>query len=320
MYTVITGGAGFIGSNILDKLNSKGLQNIIIVDNLGKSDKWQNLLGRRFENYFHKSSFLEKIEDDFHYFGKIETIIHMGACSCTTENNMDYLVHNNLHYSQIMCKLALEHKARFIYASSAATYGLGENGFDDTSDIELLKPINRYGYSKQLFDQWIIKNRLLDEVVGLKFFNVFGPNEQHKKSMVSMIYRGFEQIRENGKISLFKSNRSDYKNGEQKRDFIYVKDCVEIIWKLLGMKKINGIFNLGTGKARSWNDLAKGIFAVLNKKSKIQYINMPEDLNNSYQYFTEAKMNKILKKIPKFEFTPLEDGIRDYIDNYLTKK
>ncbi len=319
MFTILTGGAGFIGANILRELNKRGTDNIIVVDNLGKSSKWKNLVGCKFENYFNKQEFYDLINDDFHYFGKIKSVIHMGACSATTEEDMDYLMHNNLHYSQLMFNLAQEHGAPFVYASSAATYGDGAFGFDDEQDIFRLRPINRYGYSKQLFDTWLDKNGYWSKAIGVKFFNVFGPREDHKGSMVSMAYRGYRQIEETGKIKLFASDHPDYENGEQQRDFIYVKDCARAVCDLAEGKHIGGLYNLGTGVAHSWNDLAEAIFVAVGKKKKIEYIPMPEKLKGSYQYFTKAKMSKLAFVLPDFKFTSLADAVRDYVENYLQK-
>jgi len=319
MFTILTGGAGFIGANILRELNSRGIENIIVVDNLGNSSKWKNLVGCKFENYFNKQEFYDLINEDFHYFGKVSSVIHMGACSATTEENMDYLMHNNLHYSQLMFNLANEHGASFVYASSAATYGDGAFGFDDTKDIFSLRPINRYGYSKQLFDTWLAKNNLFSKAIGLKFFNVFGPWEYHKGSMVSMAYRGYKQIEKTGKIELFASDISDYADGEQKRDFVYVKDCAKAVCDLSEMKHVGGLYNLGTGTAHSWNDLAAAIFASTGKEKNIEYVPMPEKLKGSYQYYTKAQMGKLSSILPDFEFTTLQAGVRDYVENHLRK-
>ncbi len=319
MYTILTGGAGFIGANILRELNDRGFSDIIVVDNLGTSQKWKNLLGCKFENYFNKQEFYELINKDFHYFGKVKSVIHMGACSATTEENMDYLMHNNLHYSQLMFNLASEHGVPFVYASSAATYGDGTMGFDDKKDIFRLRPINRYGYSKQLFDTWIDRNNFWSKAIGLKFFNVFGPREAHKDSMVSMVYRGYQQIEKTGKIQLFASDQPDYADGEQKRDFVYVKDCAKAVCDLVELKHAGGLYNLGTGFAHSWNDLAEALFIATGKKKQIEYFPMPEKLRGSYQYYTKAQMKKLSKVLPDFKFTPLQEAVKDYVKGYLQK-
>ena len=241
----------------------------------------------------------------------------MGACSTTTERDADYLYDNNFRYSVEIAEYALEHNARFIYASSAATYGAGENGYDDTTTD--LRPLNMYGYSKHLFDTWVRNNDLEDQCVGLKFFNVFGPNEYHKGDQASMIYKAFHQVQDNGKIKLFKSNADEYENGGQKRDFIYVKDVVNVVLKFMDNTKINGIYNVGTGSARSWNELAHSVFKACVKDANIEYIDIPESIAGQYQNFTEAKMDRLKGAMPDLEFTSLEDAVADYVNGYLTK-
>ena len=316
---IVTGGAGFIGSAFVWKLNQEGIDNIIIVDRLGTSEKWKNLVNLRFVNYVHKDDFLEMIDTDTLPF-EIDAIIHMGACSSTTERDADYLWHNNYVYTNLLAEWALERGIRFIYASSAATYGDGTKGFsDDHKKISELKPINMYGYSKQVFDLWALRQKLEGRMAGIKFFNVFGPNEYHKGDMASVIFKAFHQIKETGKVNLFKSYKKEYEDGGQMRDFVYVKDCVNVMWWLLKNPKTNGIFNLGTGKARTWNDLIKAVFAAMKKKPNIEYIAMPEALRNQYQYFTEAEMSKLKKAGCPVKFSSLEDSVRDYVVNYLQK-
>ncbi len=316
---IVTGGAGFIGSAFVWKLNQEGIDNIIIVDRLGTSDKWKNLVNLRFVNYIHKDDFLEMIDTDMVPF-KIDAIIHMGACSSTTERDADYLWHNNYAYTKILTEWALEHDVRFIYASSAATYGDGSKGFSDNhKKTDDLKPINMYGYSKQVFDLWVLRQKLENRMAGIKFFNVFGPNEYHKGDMSSVIFKAFHQIRETGKVRLFKSYKKEYKDGGQMRDFVYIKDCVNVMWWLFNNPKANGIFNLGTGKARTWNDLIKAVFAAMKKKTNIEYIPMPETLRNQYQYFTEAEMTKLKKAGCPVKFSSLEDSAHDYVTKYLQK-
>jgi ADP-L-glycero-D-manno-heptose 6-epimerase len=316
---IVTGGAGFIGSAFVWKLNQEGIDNIIIVDRLGTSDKWKNLVNLRFVNYIHKDDFLEMIDTDMVPF-EIDAIIHMGACSSTTERDADYLWHNNYVYTKLLAEFALEHDIRFIYASSAATYGDGTKGFSDNhKTIEELKPINMYGYSKQVFDLWVLRQKLESKMAGIKFFNVFGPNEYHKGDMSSVIFKAFHQIKDTGKVRLFKSYKKEYKDGGQMRDFVYVKDCVNVMWWLFKNPKTNGIFNLGTGKARTWNDLIKAVFTAMKKKTNIEYIPMPEALRNQYQYFTEAEMNKLKKAGCPVKFSALEDSVRDYVTKYLQK-
>lgn len=313
---IITGGAGFIGSCLLKELNSQGIDEILVVDNLGKSEKWKNLVGKSFKSYIHKKDFLEMIKKDKNHFGKIKGVVHLGACSSTTCTDIEYLMTNNFLYSQYICKWSILQGVRFVYASSAATYGDGKNGFSDSS-IRNLRPINGYGFSKHLFDLWSYSNNLFDKIVGLKFFNVFGPNEYHKGEMRSLVHKAFGQIKSTGKIKLFRSHRKDYKDGMQKRDFVYVKDCTKIITKILFNNNINGIFNLGSGVANSWNALAKAIFSSMQKQVNIEYINMPQNLIDSYQYYTQADMKKLESTKIKISFTPVQLAIDDYIKNYL---
>jgi ADP-L-glycero-D-manno-heptose 6-epimerase len=313
---VVTGGAGFIGSAVVAYLNSLGEKDIIIVDSLGDSAKWKNLVSLQYRDFVHKSHFLARLEAGD--FGRLEAIVHMGACSSTTETDGDYLMANNYAYTRLLAEYALEKDVRFVYASSAATYGSMESGFhDDDATTLSLKPINRYGYSKQLFDEVAIAKGWTRQIAGLKFFNVYGPNEYHKKEMSSVIYKAYHQIKETGFLKLFKSYRADYADGEQKRDFVYIKDCVEVIVQLLQNKTVNGIFNLGSGTARSWNELAAAVFSALGKEKRIEYIEMPAQLIGSYQYFTQASMQKLHAAGIRLRQTSLEDGVADYVQNYL---
>jgi ADP-L-glycero-D-manno-heptose 6-epimerase len=314
---IVTGGAGFIGSAFVWRLNREKIDNVIIVDHLGTVEKWKNMVNLRFEDYVHKDDFYEMICEDSLPFD-VTAIIHMGACSSTTERDCDYLWENNYLYTKTLAEWALKRGVRFIYASSAATYGDGSKGFsDDHTTIDELKPINMYGYSKQVFDSWVLRNKLEDRIAGIKFFNVFGPNEYHKADMTSVVFKAFHQIRENGKVRLFRSYLSKYPDGGQLRDFVYVKDCIDIMWWLLQRSDANGIFNLGTGKARTWNDLILAVFGAMGIKPNIEYIEMPESLRNQYQYFTQAEMAKIKKAGAPVEFSSLEDSVRDYVINYL---
>ncbi|MFA4917412.1 MAG: ADP-glyceromanno-heptose 6-epimerase [Syntrophales bacterium] len=316
---VVTGGAGFIGSAFVWKLNDEGIDDIVIVDRLGQSDKWKNLVNRGYIDYIPKDEFLKMISKDDVPF-KIRALIHMGACSSTTELDADYLMENNCHYTCRLAEWSIKHDVRFIYASSAATYGDGSLGFsDDDSLTKVLRPLNMYGYSKQLFDLWVLRHKAEQKITGIKFFNVFGPNEYHKGEMTSMIYKAFQQIRETGKVRLFKSYNPQYGDGEQVRDFIYVKDCVEVMWWLLESREVKGIFNLGTGHARTWNDLMKAVFSAMEIKSQIEYIDMPPAIRDQYQYFTEATMGKIRQVGCPAMFRPLEDAVYDYTVNYLQK-
>lgn len=316
---VVTGGAGFIGSAFLHRLNQEECDEILVVDNLGKSSKWLNILGKKYLNYIHKDAFLDVLESG-KLRGQLNAVVHMGACSSTTETDADYLMQNNVHYSRRLAEYCLEQSIRFVYASSAAVYGDGTQGYsDDLEKSDSYRPLNRYGYSKQLFDRWVIESKAVEQVVGLRFFNVYGPNEQHKGGMKSVVHKAFHQMKEQGEVKLFKSYRDDYADGDQKRDFIYVKDCAEILWWLLNHSKTNGIFNVGTGRARSWNDLAKAVCQALGEEPKISYIDMPDELRGQYQYFTEADLTNLEESGCPPPETTLEEGVKDYVQNYLSK-
>ncbi len=316
---VVTGGAGFIGSALIAGLNSRGLSDILVVDELACDQKWKNLQNLSFADYVEKDDFFEMVLAGNVPSG-VETVLHIGACSDTTETNASYLIKNNYEYTKLLAQWATDDNIRFVYASSAATYGDGSAGFsDDEETVENLRPLNMYGYSKQLFDLWARRTGLLKKIVGLKYFNVFGPNEYHKGDMRSFVKKAFEQINAAGKVRLFKSYKSKYKDGEQKRDFLYVKDAVEMTLFFLDNPKFSGLFNIGAGKARTWNDLVKAVFAAMDKKPNIEYIEMPDSIRNQYQYFTEADITKLRNAGYKKQTTPLEDAIRDYVQNYLTK-
>ena len=311
---VVTGGAGFIGSALVWRLNQIGENKIIVVDELGKDEKWKNLVGLSFQDFIHKDEFISLVMEDEVPF-KIGTIIHMGANSSTTEKDADYLLFNNYEYTKELAKYSIKKDIRFIYASSAATYGDGSLGFyDDESRLKELRPLNMYGYSKQLFDLWANRNGLLNRIVGLKYFNVFGPNEYHKGDMRSVVHKAFEQIRDFGRVRLFKSLNPKYKNGEQMRDFIYVNDAVDMTLFFLDNKEFNGIFNVGSGKARTWNDLVAALFKSMGKPVNIDYIDLPEHLTDKYQYFTEARLDKIKKAGYSKTITSLENGVTEYVD------
>ena len=283
---IITGGAGFIGSAMLWELNRRGEENIIIIDDLGSTttEKWRNLSGLHFADVIPIHLFPDLLEKGA--FEGVSAIIHMGANSSTTETDADHLLTNNFVYSKKIASFSMKHDVRLIYASSAATYGDGSNGYsDDIQQLDRLRPLNMYGYSKQLFDRWAIKNGILDRAAGLKFFNVYGPNEYHKGDMSSVVYKAFHQIQEKGSVKLFQSHRPDYKNGEQLRDFISVKDCTRIMMWLLE-NPAAGIFNVGSGEARSFKDLATATFMALGKQPLIDYVPMPETLRDKYQYYT----------------------------------
>ena len=313
---IITGAAGFIGSALVWRLNQLGKNNIIIVDELGKDEKWKNLVGLDYEDFINKDLFIEKLESGLNF--KVDAIIHMGANSSTTEKDADHLLNNNFEYTKKLAAYSIDNNIRFIYASSAATYGDGNLGFDDEDNMSLkLRPLNMYGYSKNLFDIWALKKNILGKIVGIKYFNVFGPNEYHKGDMRSVVHKAFEQISDTGKVKLFKSRNKNYKDGEQKRDFIYIKDAVDMTLFFMDHKNKNGLYNVGSGKARTWNDLVTALFNALDKPVNIGYIDLPEYLADKYQYFTEAKLHKIKKAGYTKNISSLEEGITDYVKNYL---
>jgi ADP-L-glycero-D-manno-heptose 6-epimerase len=312
---IVTGANGFIGSVVVWQLNQIGFKNIIAVDSVDL--KQRNLLKN-----LHYSQFLTK-DELLKYLttpaaNSVSWIIHMGACSSTTETDWNFLLENNTQYTQKLSEWCLKNNAGYIYASSAATYGAGENGFDDNFDSEKLKPLNLYGDSKVLFDRWILKQAQVPKhYYGLKFFNVFGPMEYHKESMASVVYKSFHLISKTSQVQLFKSHKAEYKDGEQLRDFVYVKDVSRWILELMLLKPKNGIYNMGFGKARTWLDLARGVFSAIGKEPKINWIEIPDNIKNQYQYFTEAKMNKLFSQNLSAPQWPLEKAIDDYVKNYL---
>ena len=309
---IITGGAGFIGSCVVSRLNTLGHSDLIVVDHLNEL-KNKNLEGKKFLHYFDKKDFLELLKDD-RVDLEVRCIIHLGACSSTTLDDARYFEENNFAYSCHVADWALKHQARLIYASSAATYGDGSSGYqDEESSLRQLKPLNLYGQSKQKFDEWVFHHHAFDKIAGLKFFNVFGPNEYHKGEMRSVIAKAYDKVVSEGKISLFKSYNPKYKDGEQQRDFIYVKDSVDIVMYFFEHPEVNGLFNIGTGRARTWNDLAQALFTAVNKPAKIEYIDMPEAMRPKYQYFTQAQMQKLRNAGYQKPFTTLEEAVKDYV-------
>lgn len=313
---VVTGGAGFIGSGVIRHLNDNNINNIVVVDELGETGKWKNLVGKRVLDVIDKGVFFEWLRGKENI---IEAFIHLGACTSTVETNASYLLENNYHFSVRLAEYALTNNQRFIYASSAATYGDGSLGFsDDESQLERLAPLNIYGFSKHLFDLWLKNNDVLNKVVGLKYFNVFGPNEGHKGRMASAITHILPTARKEGFIRLFKSSSpSEFSDGEQKRDFIYVKDVARMTCAFLE-NDAAGLYNIGRGVAGSWNEVARAVFKAIGMPINIQYIDMPGDLVGKYQNYTCADMQKTTSVLKdKAVCMSLEDAIIEYIRDYL---
>ncbi len=318
---IVTGGAGLIGSAVVHSLNQRGISSILVVDHLGLTEKWRNLVPLKFCDYLEKDAFEQLLDQDGltkRLSAPLQAVIHLGACSSTTERDASYLIKNNFEYSRKLALFAHAQGARFIYASSAATYGNGDLGFsDDETLLPRLRPMNMYGYSKQLFDLWAQQNGLLGEIVGLKYYNVFGPNEQHKGEMRSLVQKAFEQISATGRLQLFKSHRPDYADGDQVRDFVYVKDAAAMTLHFLDNREAAGIFNVGGGSTASWNRLAKAVFSAMELPVAIDYIDMPELIRTTYQYHTCAETEKIRLSGYTAPTMTLENAVSDYIRNYL---
>jgi ADP-L-glycero-D-manno-heptose 6-epimerase len=314
---VVTGGAGLIGSALVWQLNREGVDDIVVVDRLGTSEKWRHLVPLRFADYLDAEEFFARIAAEPQAFGAIASVFHLGACSSTTERDASYLVANNVRRSQEIARWAFAHGARFTYASSAATYGAREHDMREDIDPYSLRPLNMYGYSKHLFDLWMRREGLRERSVGLKYFNVYGPNEDHKGSMRSVVAKAFEHIRAAGTIELFKSYRDGIADGEQTRDFLYVKDAAAITTFLARTPRAAGIYNVGSGVERNWNDLARAVFRALDLPERIEYIDMPDVLRGKYQYRTVATIDRLHDAGWTAPMTSLEDGIRDYVRNYL---
>ncbi|HET8964341.1 MAG TPA: ADP-glyceromanno-heptose 6-epimerase [Chitinophagales bacterium] len=316
---IVTGAAGFIGSCLVGKLNREGFEDIVLVDDFSDAEKMKNLAGKTFSKKVHRDDFVAWLKENQRL---VQFVFHMGARTDTTEMNIDIFNRLNLNYTKALWDICVEFGLPMVYASSAATYGLGDFGYDDNEQlISRLKPLNPYGDSKNEFDKWAIRqSRKPYFWVGLKFFNVYGPNEYHKGRMASVVFHSHNQLKERGRVKLFRSHHPDYKDGEQLRDFVYVKDVVEVCYFLLHHRKNSGIYNLGSGKARTFLDLVHITFNAEHRKSEIEFIDTPEDIRDKYQYFTEANMNKLKSIGYTKAFTTLEEGVKDYVQNYLQHK
>lgn len=316
---LVTGGAGFIGSALIWALNQRGIENILVSDLLGEGDKFKNLVPLKFVDYVEGDVLLAQLRKSSQLFDDVTCIFHLGANSATTEKDCRHLIQNNYEYTKQLATWAVAHHRRFVYASSAATYGDGAQGMDDTDTGRLadLRPLNMYGYSKHLFDLYALRQNFLHRIVGLKYFNVFGPNEHHKGDMRSVVHKAYAQIAEEGQVKLFKSYHPNYKDGEQMRDFLYVKDAVAMTLHLAETETAGGLFNLGSGVAQTWLDLVNPIFETLGKPPQVEFVDMPESLKPKYQYFTKADIAKLRSTGYAAAVTPLADAVKDYVGNYL---
>jgi ADP-L-glycero-D-manno-heptose 6-epimerase len=316
---LVTGGAGFIGSALVWTLNQRGHSDIVVSDYLGSDEKWKNLVALKFADYVEADVLRNRLAAKSTAFGKFSAVFHLGACSATTERNAAYLIDNNYAYTKELAGWAQEIDARFIYASSAATYGDGSQGMDDRDDnIARLRPLNMYGYSKHLFDLHAQREGWLKRIVGVKYFNVFGPNEDHKGDMRSLVNKAYQQILTTGRVGLFKSHHPDYKDGEQMRDFLYVKDAVEMTLHFAeSATGVGGLYNLGSGEANTWLTLTRAIYAALRREPAIDFIEMPEALRGKYQYYTKADIAKLRATGYQRPMTALTESVRDYVQNYL---
>jgi ADP-L-glycero-D-manno-heptose 6-epimerase len=314
---LVTGGAGLIGSAVIWELNRRGIDNILVSDRLRSSEKWKNLAALRFRDYIEADDLSTLLSTDSGQLSDIRAIFHLGACSATTETDAAYLIHNNYEYTKQLAHFAVTDNRRFVYASSAATYGSRQTGLREDLPLASLRPLNMYGYSKHLFDCYAERQGLLDRITGLKYFNVFGPNESHKGDMRSVVHKAFHQIEQTGRVSLFKSYRPEFSDGGQKRDFLYVKDAAAITVMLAESIDGGGLFNVGSGEANSWISLANAIFDSLGRAPQIDFVEMPETLRPKYQYFTCADVSKLRAAGYVEPFTPLNEAVRDYVQNYL---
>jgi ADP-L-glycero-D-manno-heptose 6-epimerase len=316
---LVTGGAGFIGSALIWALNQRGHSDIVVTDFLGADEKWKNLVPLKFADYVDATDFRRHLAQNAAVFGKFSCVFHLGACSATTEKNAAYLADNNYGYTKELAAWSLGQGARFIYASSAATYGDGAQGMDDKDDnLSRLRPLNMYGYSKHLFDLHAQRVGWLPRIVGVKYFNVFGPNEDHKGDMRSLVNKAYQQILSTGRVQLFKSHKPEFKDGEQMRDFLYVKDAVEMTIHFADQATTaGGLFNLGSGEANTWLTLTRAIFAALGRDPQIDFVDMPEVLRGKYQYFTQADVSKLRATGYARPMTSVKEAVRDYVQAFL---
>jgi ADP-L-glycero-D-manno-heptose 6-epimerase len=316
-HALVTGGAGFIGSALVWELNRRGCSNVVIADSVARTARERNLRPLRFTDYIEPNEALAQLRSGT--LGTFDFVFHLGACSSTVETNVEFMTRNNFEYSRDLAEWAVNAGVRLLYASSAATYGDGSAGMDDTDarSIERLRPLNVYAQSKQQMDLHAWRRGWFDRVVALKYFNVFGPNEEHKGEMQSVARKGFAQVIETGVLRLFKSYRPDYKDGEQKRDFLYVKDAVAMTLHLAANPAAAGIFNIGSGQAHSWLEVARALFSALGRAPHIDFVEMPEAIRDKYQYFTQANIGKLRAAGYDAAITPLDDAMRDYVTNYL---
>lgn len=316
---IVTGGAGFIGRNIVAALNQRGQGDVVVVDDLGTSDKWQNLRGLELDHVIPVDALGDYLASS--EGAQVASIIHMGACSATTERDADYLLRNNYQYTVDLVNWSRKNDVRMVYASSAATYGDGSLGYSDADAVTpTLKPLNMYGFSKHLTDLWGLRTGALDDVVGLKFFNVYGPYEEHKDDMRSLVSKAYVQVRDTGKMRLFRSYHADYADGESLRDFIYIDDAVDVVLHFLDNPEINGLYNCGTSRATSWLELAGAVFKAVGVEPDIEFIDMPESIRDRYQYYTQADGDKLRAAGFTGTFRGVEEGVKAYVDTYLSKE
>lgn len=313
---LVTGGAGLIGSAVIWFLNRQLHENILVADALDKSDKWKNLAALSFFDYLEGAELRRRLRESPDSLGPISCVFHLGACSDTRERDSAYLLDNNYAFTRDLAEWCLARDVRLVYASSAATYGDGARGFSEKVALNKLRPLNAYGYSKHLLDTHAEKQGWLDRLVGLKYFNVYGPNEQHKGDMRSVVNKAFEQIQSSGRVGLFRSYRSEYADGEQRRDFLYVKEAAEITVKL-ATSSASGLYNVGSGDTHTWNELAQAVFDAVGQLPQVDYIDMPEGLRERYQYHTQADLKKLSELELGYQKYTLREGIFDYVRNYL---